>query len=68
MRTAPCKDCPDRKLVCHGYCEKYKAFHEHNRGEHVLKAREQEKELCDYSYNAVARTKRDLSPKKYRGW
>ena len=24
--TSPCKDCPDRKVGCHGECEKYKAY------------------------------------------
>lgn len=24
--TAPCKDCEDRKIGCHGTCEKYKDF------------------------------------------
>ena len=26
MANAPCKDCPDRKMGCHGRCEKYLAF------------------------------------------
>ena len=25
---APCKDCPDRHLACHGSCEKYRVFKE----------------------------------------
>ena len=24
--TAPCKDCLDRSVGCHGKCEKYKAY------------------------------------------
>ena len=24
--TAPCKDCFDRKLLCHSSCERYKAW------------------------------------------
>lgn len=23
---APCKDCVDRKLLCHGHCEKYQTW------------------------------------------
>ena len=26
MVTAPCKDCPDRHLGCHGTCEKYQKY------------------------------------------
>jgi len=26
MKTAPCKDCPDRTVGCHASCEKYIAF------------------------------------------
>ena len=26
--TAPCKDCPDRKIGCHSECEHYKLFKE----------------------------------------
>lgn len=26
MLDAPCKDCPDRVVGCHGTCEKYIAF------------------------------------------
>lgn len=25
----PCKDCPDRKLKCHGSCERYKEYREY---------------------------------------
>ena len=25
---APCKDCPDRTVGCHGRCERYQAFRE----------------------------------------
>ena len=24
--NAPCKDCPDREVGCHGTCEKYQLF------------------------------------------
>lgn len=24
--NAPCKDCPDRRELCHSLCEKYKEF------------------------------------------
>ena len=24
--TAPCRDCPDRKLHCHSSCERYKQY------------------------------------------
>lgn len=26
MMIAPCKDCPDRVVGCHGKCEKYQAY------------------------------------------
>ena len=26
MKVAPCKDCTDRYLACHDYCEKYKEW------------------------------------------
>ena len=29
INTAPCKDCKDRHLGCHGECEKYKEFKEY---------------------------------------
>jgi HKD family nuclease len=28
--TAPCRNCPDRELHCHGKCEKYKKFLDEN--------------------------------------
>ena len=28
MNSTPCKECQDRKVGCHGSCEKYKAFKE----------------------------------------
>ena len=38
----PCKDCADRKLLCHGSCEKYKAWKEES--ERVAKQIRLEKE------------------------
>lgn len=26
MKSAPCKDCPDREPGCHGQCNDYQAF------------------------------------------
>lgn len=26
MKVAPCKDCQDRTMECHGTCEKYKEW------------------------------------------
>ena len=26
MKTCPCKDCQDRTLTCHGFCDRYKAW------------------------------------------
>lgn len=26
MKQAPCKDCPDRQVGCHGSCDKYLAY------------------------------------------
>lgn len=31
--TAPCKDCPDREIGCHGKCKKYTLFTEENERE-----------------------------------
>lgn len=34
MLKYPCKDCPDRKLGCQGYCRKYLDVKEQNLQEH----------------------------------
>ena len=31
IKSAPCKDCPDRELGCHGKCKKYKEYQEANK-------------------------------------
>lgn len=28
VMTAPCKNCTDRQMGCHGQCERYKAYRE----------------------------------------
>ena len=41
MVVAPCKDCADRMMGCHGRCEKYQSFRaartEDNEHEHMMK-------------------------------
>lgn len=40
MANAPCKNCPDRHVGCHGQCEKYQQFRvaqtEDNEHRHML--------------------------------
>lgn len=42
MTDSPCKDCPDRKPVCHTVCERYKEFKEQMYKEYVQRFRENE--------------------------
>ena len=28
MMTCPCRDCPERRLVCHDFCPAYLAYHD----------------------------------------
>ncbi len=59
MKNAPCRDCADRKVGCHGNCELYKEFKEMcnqiNAERHRVNAEYQ------YKIDAVEKTKR----KKY---
>ena len=42
MAVAPCKDCPDRQMGCHGQCEKYQTYRalqtEENEHNHMIKS------------------------------
>jgi hypothetical protein len=50
MISAPCKNCEDRSVFCHTFCERYKAFRD-------AKDRENEKlqkdRQVDYNLNAT---------------
>lgn len=50
MVTAPCKDCPDRQLGCHGTCEKYQEYRR-KRDEEAVAERQRVDSYCDmYAY------------------
>lgn len=42
MLISPCRDCPDRRPLCHGECARYKAFRERFDKEHVARVRKQQ--------------------------
>ena len=56
---APCKDCEQRDLGCHGRCEEYKEFKRKRQGQNDW-LREQNQ------YVQVNRTKYDPNARKYR--
>lgn len=35
--NAPCMNCPDRAIGCHGHCERYKAFREGREKEYAFR-------------------------------
>ena len=47
--NAPCKDCQERKLFCHGRCERYRSFRDE------LDRRAEEKAKKDASTPELAR-------------
>lgn len=46
MRSAPCQDCKDRKLLCHDSCEKYQAYKDER--EAYCKARSTHRVVLSY--------------------
>lgn len=49
MLRAPCKDCPDRHLGCHGTCEKYQEYKK--RHDEEVAALQSEKDAYADMYN-----------------
>lgn len=43
---APCKDCPDRHMLCHDTCEKYQAFKKDR--EKISEIRRKDSDLRSY--------------------
>lgn len=46
MLKAPCKDCPDRHMLCHDTCEKYQAFKKDR--EKISEIRRKDSDLRSY--------------------
>ena len=42
MAKAPCKNCMDRKLLCHGACQRYQVYKQELEEERKAKQREQD--------------------------
>ena len=59
MLKAPCKDCPDRYLGCHGTCEKYREYKERHAEEAAANQQQKDayKDLCSYKEAKVRRLK-----------
>ena len=56
---SPCKDCPDRKVGCHGSCEKYaraKAAYA-EKAEEVFKVKRTYDDFDDYKIDAVIKAR-----------
>lgn len=53
---APCKNCEDRELGCHGSCERYLEFHDQRRL--VNKKRQDDATMRDVKFNAMCRMRR----------
>ena len=51
MSSSPCKDCQDRKVGCHGSCEKYKDFHERLRADRQKRREVYAPEKLHENYN-----------------
>lgn len=49
---APCKDCPDRQIGCHGQCERYKAFRAAR--DAVIEARQKNADVIGYAMDGKA--------------
>lgn len=55
----PCKkDCPDRSSTCHAECEKYLAFHEHNKREHAKNL--MQSRINDYIQKEIVKSKKGV--------
>ena len=66
MKNAPCKGCEDRRLGCHGKCEKYRAW---RAGMDEEARRKRLAKLGDEAaIMAVLRTKRRYCWNKLRHW
>ena len=55
MNTKVCYKCPDRKVGCHGYCEKYKELKEYY--EEVRKQRSHATDFHIYSVRTIMKNK-----------
>ena len=42
MKIAPCKDCKDRAIGCHGTCEKYSEYRKQREKERELRYKKQQ--------------------------
>ena len=52
---APCKDCTDRSISCHGICPKYRVYIEENDRVKAARASDPSRLICDYNYDLTAR-------------
>lgn len=59
--TAPCKDCNDRQLGCHGTCERYKKWKERTMRSDEYKKMCKECQYRNYVNGAVKRMRKRRS-------
>lgn len=52
---APCYNCPDRTIECHGKCEKYKEFKQFIKDK---KSRDAQRDFDGYLNDSIRRMKR----------
>ena len=66
---APCKDCTERTVGCHGTCEKYaKYIKDRNKLRHELKKKVyEERDMDNYVIDAVYRSQRNRKMMKEGG-
>lgn len=59
MSTGPCKDCTDRYIACHDFCEKYIEWRQEFDAtkERIFKQRMNEKMLDERRNKSIARMK-----------
>lgn len=57
--NAPCKDCQDRKHLCHSTCERYAEYAKDREKERNERARKQK--VSDFIYKSVNHVQIDLS-------
>ena len=50
-----CKDCTDRELGCHGWCERYLAAK--NRIAEIHAAKEKQRDIIGYTYSKIIANK-----------
>ena len=68
MREYPCKDCQQRKLACHGTCERYQRV-KAERTNAIVRGREESKGLLqswEMRRDAIERAKRKSHDRKER--